>query len=89
MGLVPQLIKELLPLSAHAYNLRSTYELKLENVHTVLYGTESLSFLVPKIWELVPLEMKSSHSLKEFKKKTNPGSQKILDPDSVNPNFII
>ena len=44
MGLAPQLVKELFPLSTHAYNLRSTYQFKIE----------SLSFLGPKIWELVP-----------------------------------
>ena len=69
MGLTPQLVKELFTPSTHAYNLRSIYEFKLENVKTVRYGTESLSFLGPKIWELVPLEIKSSHSLEEFKKK--------------------
>ena len=48
MGLVPQLVKELLPLSTHAYNLRSTYKFKLENVKTIHHDTESLSFLGPK-----------------------------------------
>ena len=69
MGLAPQLVKEPFPLSTHAYKLRSTYEFKLENVKTVHYGTESLSFLGPKIWEISPWETKSSHSLEEFKKK--------------------
>ena len=69
MGLAPQLVKEIFPLSTQAYNLRSTYEFKLENVKTVHYGTESLSFLGPKIWELVPLEIKSSQSLEDFKQK--------------------
>ena len=35
IGLDPQVVKELFPLSTHAYNLRSTYEFKLENVKTV------------------------------------------------------
>ena len=69
MGLVPQLVKEPFLLSTHAYKLRSTYEFKLENVKTVHYGTESLSFLGPKIWEIAPLETRTSHSLEEFKKK--------------------
>ena len=63
MGLAAQLVKELFPLSTHAYNL------KIDNVKTVHYGTESLSFLGPKIWEIVPLEIKSSRSLEEIKKK--------------------
>ena len=69
MGLAPQLVKELFPFSTDECNLRSTYEFKIENVKTVHYGTESLSFLGPKIWELVPLEIKFSRSLEEFKKK--------------------
>ena len=69
MGLAPQLVKGLFPLSTHAYNLRSTYEFKLENIKKVCNDIESLSFLGPKIWELVPLAIKSSHFLEEFKKK--------------------
>ena len=32
MGLAPQLVKELFPVSTYAYNVRSAYEFKLENV---------------------------------------------------------
>ena len=41
MGFAPQLVKELFALSTHAYNLRSAYEFKIENVKTLHYGTES------------------------------------------------
>ena len=66
MGLAQQLVKELFPLSTHRYNLRSIYEFKLENLKTVHYGTESLSFLGPRIWQLALLETESSYSLEEF-----------------------
>ena len=74
MSFAPKLVKEHFPLSTHAYHsthlcMRSTYKFKLENVKTAHYDTESLSFLGLKNWELVPLEIKSSHSLEEFKKK--------------------
>ena len=69
MVLTPQLVKELFPLSTHACNMRSTYEFKLENVKTFHYGTKSFSLLGPKIWEFVPLEIKSSQFLEEFEKK--------------------
>ena len=49
--------------------MRSTDDFKLEKVKTVHYGTECLSLLGPKVWELAPLEIKSSHPLEEFKKK--------------------
>ena len=68
MGLAQQLVKELFPIVLMDI-IRSSYEFKLENVKMVYYGTESLSFLGPGIWELVALEIKSSHFVEEFKKK--------------------
>ena len=38
-------------------------------MHSVYNGTESLSFLGPKIWELVPEDAKQSGSLDVFKNK--------------------
>ena len=40
-----------------------------EIVRTVRYGTETISFLDPKIWEIVPTECKTSCSIHEFKCK--------------------
>jgi hypothetical protein len=39
------------------------------NIRTTKYGLESLSYLGPKIWKLVPDDCKISKSLKEFKFK--------------------
>ena len=69
MGLALQLVKELRPLSTQAYSLRPTYEFKLENVKKVHDGTKFLSLLDPKIWELLPLEIKYPHSLEKVKMK--------------------
>ena len=70
IGITQRLIKKIFLVSTHAYNLRSTCKFKLENGKTVHYSPESLSFLGPKICKLVPLEIKFSHSLEEFKRKT-------------------
>ena len=39
------------------------------NVRTVNYGTETIRYRGPKIWELVPIEIKESPSLAVFKSK--------------------
>ena len=39
------------------------------NVHMVKYGTETLAHLGPKVWAIVPIELKEANSLKEFKNK--------------------
>ena len=46
-------------------------ELYARNPKTVRYGTETISFLSPKIWSLVPQNIKDSGSLSCFKKTEN------------------
>ena len=67
MGVAPQLVKECFPLIK--YTIWDPFmSLNLWNVKTVHYGTESLSFLGPKIWEFLSLDIRSSQTLTEFKK---------------------
>ena len=42
---------------------------KTRNIHTTKYGTNSLAYLGPKIWGLVPKNLKDIKSLDVFKKK--------------------
>ena len=39
------------------------------NVRTVQYGTETLTYLGPKIWKQLPNDIKESDSLSQFKRK--------------------
>ena len=48
------------------YSLRDKNELDSRNPKTVAYWTESISFLVPKIWSIVPQEIKNCKSLDSF-----------------------
>ena len=50
-------------------NLRNNTDFISRNVKTVRYGTESLSYLAPKIWNLLPNEMRDSSTLASFKEK--------------------
>ena len=45
------------------------YFTQARNVHTVRYGTETFSFLTPKIWALVPEDIKNVPTVELFKKK--------------------
>ena len=40
----------------------------IENSKTVAYGTESVSFMAPKIWSIMPQDLKNSQSLCSCKK---------------------
>ena len=51
------------------YNLRNDPELQRRRNRTVYFGTESMSSLAPKIWELIPSDIRSANSLGICKEK--------------------
>ena len=68
-GLSPQIMNEVFQVKSPApYHLRDKNELYSRNPKTVVYGTESVSFMAPKIWSVVPQELKNSQSLYSYKK---------------------
>ena len=52
------------------YNLRNYNGFRLHFARTVCHGTESISYLGPKIWDIVPTEFNNARSLNSFKKST-------------------
>ena len=51
------------------YNLQGSNFLNRRRVNSIKYGTESVSFLVSKIWDILPKEIKNSETLNAFKLK--------------------
>ena len=51
------------------YNLRQDVSFRSYNVKTVLYGTEMLSYLGPKIWSLVPFDIRNCTIEQIFRQK--------------------
>ena len=51
------------------YDLRKRNVLQSRNPSSVRYGTETISYIAPKIWSLVPETIKNCDSLKSFKQK--------------------
>ena len=58
------------PRSQPNYNLRHITCFKMPLVNSVYNGTEIIAFLGPKIWELIPEEVKQKKSLNVFKDTT-------------------
>ena len=56
------------------YSLRNVYEIYSSNSRTVKYGTETISYLAPKILSIVPQTIKESTSIYSFKKKKKKGN---------------
>ena len=50
------------------YNFRHRIDFIAPFSRTIYHGTESISYLGPKIWDIVPSELKKAQSLNSFKK---------------------
>ena len=61
--LSPEILRQTFVSKTSSYNLRRNHAFEKRKVHSVYHGTESLSFLGPKLWDLVPVELKQSDSL--------------------------
>ena len=67
-SLSPEIVNELFQFRKQLpYELRQRSQFQIPWVHSVFSGTESLKFLGPKVWALVPNEMKQLESLWKFR----------------------
>ena len=66
-NLSPQIIQDIFPQEKKIYTLRNKNHLTLSNLKSVSYGIESLRYLGPKIWNMLPDKLKQAASLSTFK----------------------
>ena len=67
--LFPPVMNEIFVERNNNYSLRGNNVLTRRKVTSVRYGTETVSFLAPKIWYILPKNLKDSESLDTFKRK--------------------
>ena len=65
----PPILNDIFVPVSRPYNFRRNDTLQRRRVNSVRIGTESISFFGPKIWDLVPSDVKLSQSLSIFKRK--------------------
>ena len=68
-GISPKIMGGIFELNQHSYNLRSGISFKSHNIKTVHYGLQSISYLAPRIWNLVPDTIKNTTTVSLFKGK--------------------
>ena len=61
-------MKDIFPINRNPYNIKQNSQFSRTRVNTVYHGTESISNLGPKIWDLVPSNLKEISELDKFKK---------------------
>ena len=68
-NLPPAIIVDLFHVQQNNYNLRDDSYFAIPNVKSLHHGTESLSNLGPRIWNLVPDKLKQLVDIHAFKKE--------------------
>ena len=69
LNISPEILKELLSFNVGNCNFRSQLTLKRIKTNSVYFGSESLSSLALKIWDLVLDSFKNENSLEKFKNR--------------------
>ena len=75
--LCPKIMLDLFNEVTNSYNLRNGWICGSYKIKTVRYGTETITYLGPKIWSIIPDEIRESASLESFRQKI-----KLWKPDS-------
>ena len=65
----PNVLDEFITKRDLSYNLRNPLEFQGDEVSTTRYGTESIRILGPRIWHIIPNDIKESEILNSFKAK--------------------
>ena len=63
------ILTEIFPQKESNYSLRNSTTLQGRSIKAVIYGSETVSSLGPKIWNILPTELKRIVSPTLFKKK--------------------
>ena len=61
-------MKDIFPINRNPFNLRQNSQFSRPRINTVYNGTESISNLGRKIWDLVPSNLKEIGELDKLKK---------------------
>ena len=78
-GLSPPIMDNMFKLrTENPYSLRQVFEFSRPIAKTVYHGTESLSYLGPKIWDILPEKLRNRIILGVLKRKLKPGGLIIV-----------
>ena len=68
-GYSPKIMEKIFELKELDYSLRSNITFVSNNIKTVHFGQQSISYLAPRIWKQVPESIKQCATIKSFKSK--------------------
>ena len=80
-GSAPDILNEMFPLNPESsYILRNQQTFSTRSIHILHYGSNSLIYLEPKIWEMVPSDVKNLGTVRDFKLVSKRWATRKLPP---------
>ena len=76
--MAPEILTEKFPQKESNYSIRNSTTLQGRSIKTVTYGSETMSSLGPKIWDILPTELKRIVSPTLYKKNIPEWVQSIV-----------
>ena len=67
--MAPEILTEIFPQKDSIYSLRNSTALQGRSIKTVMYGSETISILGPKIWDILPTKFKKKMCLLHYSKR--------------------
>ena len=90
-GHSPEIVSDIFTQTTQHYNFRQNRDFRIRSVKSVYHGSESISYLGPKIWEIVPAKIKETKKTipsTVSKQKSVSGYHKIALADFAN-NILV
>ena len=66
-NMAPKIMNEILPLNRSHYDVRTNTDFKRYNIKSVYYGQNSLRYIGPILWSLLPVNIQNCTSLPTFR----------------------
>ena len=62
-----EIVSDIYTQTTQYYNFRQNQDFRIRSVKSVYHGSKSISYLGPKMWEIVPAMIKETNSFNSFK----------------------
>ena len=88
-GHSPENVSDIFTQTIQHYNFRQNRDFKIRSVKSVYHGSESISYLGPKIWEIVPQRSKIPIPSTVSKYKSVSGYHKVVRADFLSNILVV
>ena len=88
-GQSPDIVSNIFTQTTQHYNFRQNQDFRISSVKSVYHSSESISYLGPKIWEIVPAKIKETNFLNSFKIEPVSGYHKVVHADFASNILVV